>query len=335
MKIFADLHHAGLYASLKYLFEDRLGYELYRPIGMEWYDKGYWKLAGYYNNAPQTIHQYLSINPLLSADKGYYELEDSAHHITTKGLTWAQFLNTEIDVMIASIPEHIECYLEVVQKYKAKAKFVYQIGNVGWHTIIPWDKLNNVMASVKTFEVPEGKNAVFYRQEFDLAPFSIKAKVENKIASFVNCMPQKEKFERLKGLLPDYKFQAHGIDGHDGVISGLENIAKVMRSCKFGYHNKPEGDGYGHIIHNWFAAGVPIIVNMKDYENKLAGEMLKDMDTCIDMSDGNVDRVAGIVRELNDNDYYTMCKNVKNVFENTVDFRRDAISVDKFLARLI
>lgn len=42
MRVLADYHHHDLFESLAILFEDRLGWELYRPIGMEWFDEGYW-----------------------------------------------------------------------------------------------------------------------------------------------------------------------------------------------------------------------------------------------------------------------------------------------------
>lgn len=57
MKVLADHHHDDLYESLRILFEDRLGWELYRPIGTEWYTEGYWDVY----NHPDTVTQYLGL----------------------------------------------------------------------------------------------------------------------------------------------------------------------------------------------------------------------------------------------------------------------------------
>src|SRR5690242_6385574 len=41
MKVLADYHHHDLWESLELLCA-RLGWDLYRPIGMDWYEQGYW-----------------------------------------------------------------------------------------------------------------------------------------------------------------------------------------------------------------------------------------------------------------------------------------------------
>ena len=41
MKVLADYHHHDLWESLELLFA-RFGWTLYRPIGMEWFEQGYW-----------------------------------------------------------------------------------------------------------------------------------------------------------------------------------------------------------------------------------------------------------------------------------------------------
>src|SRR3990167_1968898 len=55
--VFTDFHHAGLLNSLIMLFEGRLGGAVYRPIGTEWHEKGYWKIYDH----PATVQQYLGI----------------------------------------------------------------------------------------------------------------------------------------------------------------------------------------------------------------------------------------------------------------------------------
>lgn len=42
LRCLADFHHTDLYRGFQMLFEQRLGYELYRPCGPEWYPRFYW-----------------------------------------------------------------------------------------------------------------------------------------------------------------------------------------------------------------------------------------------------------------------------------------------------
>lgn len=45
MRALVDRHQADLYYSLQLLFEDRLGVQLFTPIGHEWWDEGYWNFG--------------------------------------------------------------------------------------------------------------------------------------------------------------------------------------------------------------------------------------------------------------------------------------------------
>ncbi len=41
MIVLCDMHHTDLFKGLQFLFEKRFGWELYRPEGREWFDRGY------------------------------------------------------------------------------------------------------------------------------------------------------------------------------------------------------------------------------------------------------------------------------------------------------
>ena len=76
-----------LYYSLYCLLEKRLGFELYRPIGIDWFNEGYWKIAEPYNNSIDTINQFLE-SDLISPERyhatcGYYNhsCKDDIYHI--------------------------------------------------------------------------------------------------------------------------------------------------------------------------------------------------------------------------------------------------------------
>lgn len=328
MNIFADFHHDALFNSFKLLFEKRLGHRVYRPIGTEWFTEGFWKIAEPYNNNQGTIDQFLK--PYSTPTDGTKPLNEQLDDC----LTLEQFKEMDIDIVIATIPAHIQPYKRLISQYKPNAKFIYQMGNIGWHKEVPWDQVDNLMASVKPFEVPENKNVVFYRQEFDLDIFRPQHLIPNKtITSFVNCLPEPEKYGQLKAALPEYLFNAFGGSCPDGSVVDISTIATFMNVSKFGYHNKPYGDGYGHVIHNWFACGIPIIVNMKDYEDKLAGELLEDGVTCINLDLG-VENTVKRVRNMCDLEYLDMQNHVINRFQEVVNFRQDAENVKDFISKL-
>lgn len=328
MNIFADFHHDALFNSFKLLFEKRLGYKVYRPIGTEWFTEGFWKIAEPYNNNPGTIDQFLK--PYSTPTDGTKPLNEQLDDC----LTLKQFKNTNIDLVIATIPAHIQPYKRLIREYAPSAKFIYQMGNIGWHKEVPWDQVDNLMASVKPFEVPDNKNVVFYRQEFDLDIFYPKYLIpENKITSFVNVLPEPEKYEQLKAALSEYEFKAYGGSCPDGSINNVSTIAEIMNDSKFGYHNKPFGDGFGHVINNWAACGKPVIVNMKDYKDKLAGELLEDGITCIDFDLG-VENTVNRIRNMSDLEYFDMCNNVIKRFKEVVNFEQDAENIKNFISKL-
>lgn len=323
LQIFSDFHHSSLFTSLKLLFEDRLGHTVYRPIGLEWFEQGYWKIAEPYNNYPGTVEQFLK--PGSTPTDGTPPLNDNTYDC----ITLEQFKEMDIDIIIASIPAHIQAYKRLIREHKPNAKLIYHIGNIGWHNDIPWNEVDNVMASVKPFEVPIGKNVVFYRQEFDTKVFRplLGANIRKMITSFVNILPQPEKFNRLKELLPDYAFGAFGAACPNGVVNNISEIAAIMQTSRFGYHNKPHGDGYGHVIHNWMAVGKPVILNFNDYKDKLAGDFL---DVCIDLDQG-VEQVASIINNMSDLEYIDLSNKVQDRFNEVVDFEQDAVNVKRFI----
>lgn len=348
MNVLADFHHAGLYASLHYLFEDRLGYNLYRPIGLEWFEQGYWKIAEPYLNNMATIRQFLAkdsvpsdgsqpLNQTDSVENGIHKIWDAAHGYYQKAIELETFKQMDFDIVIATVPDHIAAYKKLITDTGSKAKLVFQLGNIGWHNSIPWQLIDNVMASVKPFPVPSGKNTIFYKQEFDLNVFKpSNSAPEQLITSFVNCLPQGNKFYELEKALPEYKFEAHGITCRDGICQSTQEIANLMGRSSFGYHFKPQGDGFGHVLHNWFAIGRPILVGCDDYKDKLAGGLLEDMVTCIDISHRNAQEAADIVRRVvNGPDYERMCTAVKNRFKMRVNFEEDAYKVKQFIDALL
>ena len=132
--------------------------------------------------------------------------------------------------------------------------------------------------------------------------------------------------------MPDYQFESYGISCRNGKILEQGNVADLMRECEWGIHFKNKGDGYGHVIHSWFAVGRPVIYKGSQYHDRLAGKLLEHGVTGLDVEKVGIDQIPSAVKSV---DYEVMCKNVRQRFADVVDFEQDAIKVQKFLEELI
>src|SRR5260221_4346404 len=179
MIVFSDFHHESLAQSLQLLFEKRLGHKIFFPTGMEWFYQGHWKIGDPYGpSARNTALQFL--NGALPADgTGVVSVPN--------GMTFEQFKETPIDIMIASYYDHIPVYLDLIKKYHPQAKLITQYGNA-------WDVhplTTNLLSSTQPFSVPPSVNVCWYHQEFDttLYRFGIEDRNPQQLASFTNALP--------------------------------------------------------------------------------------------------------------------------------------------------
>jgi glycosyltransferase involved in cell wall biosynthesis len=342
MNIFVDYHHDGLLESFYRLFENRLNHKVYRPIGLEWFVSGYWKI----NDQRDTAEQYLSVDnvpkdgtpalntPLNHDGPEFYSFPREGY--TQKAVTFEEFLKMPIDIIIASIPAHIEPFQKLA-KIK-KAKFIFQVGN-------DWDFNSyyglNVLASIKKREVPATTNAIFYHQDFDTAKFAVANPVTSrKIYSFVNVYQENHGFKDFRALEKEakqfgFKFSSFGGQCRDGNIEGPQAIADKMAEAMAIFHVKSGGDGYGHIIHNAYAMGRPVITRRSDYAGKLAGDLMTD-ETCIDLDHYSISQAATMLNRMriNPEKLETMSAAAAARFKELVNFEEDAERIKQWLQTL-
>lgn len=340
MNIFSDYHHDSLITSLYRLFEGRLGHNLYRPIGMDWFSEGFWAI----NDQEDTARQYLEIgsdpkdktrklNEPGGNGRNYMEIQGLGS--THKAITLDTFKNIKIDVVIASIPAHIEPFKRLIKEYQPHAKLVLQVGNE-WN----WQEMpvDNLLVSTAKRVKPEGKNVVFYHQEFDEKIFFPRFFPREKIIScFINVLEEKpqdyELFLELERLMPDWEFRMYGAQNRDGNITTLEQLAEAMSESRFIFHCKTGGDGFGHVLWNAAFCGVPLITRMADYRGKLGETIMSDM-TSIFVDNKSPDM---IVREIADKNSRAMAMgwNIYDVAKDECNFEEDAEDVREWLANLI
>ena len=351
--VFSDQHHLSLYNSLSILFEQRLGGTLYRPIGKDWFTKGYWRMAELYNNHPSTIEQYLGINPGYNPPDGskplnrVKKIEDDVYYIYDpeylyyhKAITLEKFMKTKIDIVIASLPQHISSFQLLCNNHPDHPKLIYQVGNA-WTVSEGYAK--NIMASAN-ITVPDKTNLTIYHQEFDLNIFKPDLSYpDKKIYSFVNCFNTAdhyridwEFFNFAESKMPDWKFKSFGGSCRDGVANGAIDLSNKMREARFIWHVKKFGDGYGHVLHNAAAVGRPVITKISDYAGKLGEQLLIDGVTCINIDGLNLVEIIDKIKSYDDPEKYNaLCKNTYENFKKVVNFDREFESIKIFLKKLL
>lgn len=363
-KIFGDQHHLSLFNSLRLLFEKRLGGLLYRPIGKEWVEQGYWRMAELYNNSPETIEQYLGIRPdYIPADgsmklnkverieDGVYYILDPEYDYYHRAITLEKFMQVDIDIVIASIPQHIASFARLCEAHPKKPKLIYQVGN-SWTVNEGYAK--NIMASAIIPNVPADTNIVTYHQEFDLDIFypdrlrhanypTLSKMPEKNIYSFVNCFNTAQHYKgdwlnflEIEKQMPDWNFKSYGGSCRDGAANGARALADKIREARFVWQVKMGGDGYGHILHNTAACGRPMITRRWDYVGKLGERLLIDGVTCIGIEGLSIQEMKNKIEYYNEPvRYVKMCFDTYQNFKKVVDFDREEKDLTNFLNNLL
>ncbi|MEK6885091.1 MAG: hypothetical protein AABY22_36000 [Nanoarchaeota archaeon] len=357
INIFSDFHHGGLYFSQHLLFEKRLGYKLFRPLGLEWAEEGWWKLHEPYNFNLDTAKQYLQIKPEYKPMDGtvplnrvvkelptHYEVEDLAFGYIQKCITLNQFKEMDIDIIIASYAPHIPVYAELIQKYKPKAKLIHQQGNE-WY--VDFSQCKNLLASVLPYiidlngQVMYDVNSVFYHQEFSLDLFKPEYSDKKIIRSFVNTLSTQSLFHQdwidfleMEKYLPEYKFESYGAGCREGVVNEQKELARLMRQSKWGFMCKENGDGFGHILWNFAFCGKPLIIKSHQYKNKLGGLLMIDGETCFDIDKRGIMGVVNSIRNITNDKYDKMCQTIYEIAKKHCNFDEEELIIRNFLDNL-
>lgn len=347
-RVFCDFHHSSLLRSLVLLFEDRLDMELYRPIGMDWFDEGFWAI----NNQRDTAEQFLKISsqpldetpPLNEAEEfeiGRFRVMDPGNESSHRACTLTYFKNHQFDYVIASIPAHVPIFKELIRKYQPQAKLIVQMGN-NWQGYDFGDL--PVLASVKG-PINNAGRAIFYHQEFDLDifhPAPVPTQPANrKVYSFLNIIQNSgigwDYYSRLKeiGERQGWEYRAFGGQCPDGNMTGPRELADKMREAMFVYHVKPGGDGFGHIIHSAYAVGRPIITMPSHYKGQLAGDLLVP-GTFIDLDQFGIGEAKNILTRLSHDPtrLIEMGEKAAARFREVVDYNKESEEIKTWLSSL-
>lgn len=345
MRVLVDFHHSSLLRSLVMLFQDRLGMEVYRPIGMEWFYNGYWAINDLHDTAKQFLDwhsQPLDGTPELNdvvgwaMGQGYGKVKDPGGENTHAACSLDFFKENKFDYIIATIPAHVPLFKRLIKLHQPQAKLIIQMGN-NWDL----DKYPGeaVLASVAPQETTA--NALFYHQEFDLEIFKPSLmRSTTKIYSFLNVIQATSAwhdYTLLKDALEPRGFELRAFGGQcpDGNMTGPRELADAMRDAALIFHIKPGGDGFGHIIHNAYAVGRPVITRASHYKGQLAEQLLVP-GTFIDADQYSAGELAQEIIKLRDNPMTleAMGRKAAKVFKQVVDYNKEAEEVRSWLEKL-
>ncbi len=333
MRALVDRHHDGLYYSLQLLFEDRLGIDLYTPTGHDWWDAGYWRFGEGYGD-DRLAQQFLSTDgwhwTIGVTGEQYYTFDPHHPGRIVNGVTLNEARTMEWDYVIATVQDNQYGFTRLADELGAT--FVMQVGNT--NQFVDWSL--NPLALVSS-EVPIIKErAVRYHQEIDRDVFAYREPTGAPvIRSFVNCFastPCERQWREAAALLPEVEFGSHGIDGPDGDITAVTDIADLMAGSSFGWHDKVQGDGFGHIIHDWAAIGRPLIGHASHYRGLMAEGFWQDGITCIDLDKHSIEVVAEMVRLIlaDPPTHRMMCEAIRAEFDK-IDWDGEAEAIRALL----
>ncbi len=110
-----------------------------------------------------------------------------------------------------------------------------------------------------------------------------------------------------------------------------------MRAARIGLHFKRWSDGYGHVIHNLFAVGKPVVATASYYKGKLAEPLFVDGVTSFDVQTRTNQEVTDIVRRLAfDDDFHRqISENSAARFKEIVDFDAEAQEIRAMLENVL
>jgi glycosyltransferase involved in cell wall biosynthesis len=140
------------------------------------------------------------------------------------------------------------------------------------------------------------------------------------------CLPQRYKFDFIGKTLGPIR----------DMIVCSEEMAHTLRTSSFTWIWKPGGEGYGHILHNSFAVGTPVIISISQYKDYIGADLLTDGETCIDLDGRSAKEIAEKIKYFTDTpgEMRKMRERVYQRFTEVVNFDREFTQIQKFLGEL-
>ncbi len=322
--VLVDRHHSGLFHSWQ-LMARRFGWTLYTPIGHDWWDQWYWSFGRSTYNDDRLAQQFLMGTPGVDGLGPLIDGEFPAWPINgvmleeAKGMDWA--------FVIATVPDNEHGFHRFAQE--TGAQYVVGIGNTGQSVEWSLDPI-----ALSSSEMPLVGKGVVYHQPMDPIKYHpiFVPELRHTAASFVNCMPQMgscwDQLEAASGR--GLRVPVYGINGPEGVIKPYAAMVNTMSLHGWGWHDKAQGDGFGHVIHSWAAVGRPLIGHASHYRGKLAERFWQHGVTCLDLDRISIEEAVRVVQTIKPERHESMCQAIRAEFDK-IDFEGEADQIADLL----
>lgn len=373
MNVLCDFHHTDLFRSLRCLFEKRLGFHFFRPVGLDWWTEEY-----FYHPEPVYGKGCLQREKFHTDHlRDYPGPSHYPHGLDALEWSWITLHEAaqKIDLIVVTHPSNEQAFLRFRERFRPKAKVIRYIGNEGEH---PGDGFVNLLCANKQIhnKLKSTKHSIHFHPEFDLEvykwtnPPHLKKPV---IRTFLNYIyhdaPQSDKNlyqYHKKKLRWKTNFYTHGLgtpprrvklspnvplwkyicdrygdnfhmpdlNTNDGEPQTHEEIGGLMQNTNLAWHVK-RADGYGYAIHQLYACGRPIICERSNYIDKTAEKLLVDTKTCVMLDGNHAQDIKKILFYLKREENLRMCENAYTIFKASIDFQSEANQIKKFIDLLI
>jgi hypothetical protein len=377
VRVLADYHlghHHDLWESLELLFTDRFGWELLRPIGMDWFEQGYWNHERKWHG-DAIARQYLEPwgSDVTDLD-GRLSRLDTSHNRVQKLVTLEQARELRPDIVISTLAHNHEGLARFAAE--VGATFGLQIGNVrfGAQDMAEdrWDLAAfGLVSGVMPLTPP--KPHVTYHQEFAVPDYTSPQRLRGwdrdctdpncswvksgepwrcdipadhpfRVSSFVQCYPETDWAYKwmtdTAAVAPEFDWRVYGAYGQApvdqyaaGNLDVCAYVQRAMQASDAAWHLKRWSDGYGHVIHNWFAVGRPVFGFESYYRDQLAGPLWVEGVTSYNVEGRTPAEIAALLRELRDDEdkHLRMCEAAAARFREVVNFDAEADQIRRLL----
>lgn len=334
MKILADFHHPDLYESYLLTLQDRLGYDVYRMIGDQWFTKNYWTFEkSWAGDKYAKMFLPLDENDRIVGD--HYERDDPRHPGRTfKMLTLDQAREMRIDYVLTSVTNNHQSFQNFVNEINSK--HIIQVGNNEHY--VNWQP--GMLGLISTSAVvPSSIRYVRYSPEFDVqnlfyhSPVPVDGPVGSFILVWHGDRPQTlGLLNYVADSIPERPFYVYGEEGQ--VLETDPLVAERMQEVAAFWHTKAVGDGYGFVIHQSASIGRPLI-GMRHYYHGARASFLWDPKSSLDLDSMKPETAAAEVKALLDDPdrLISMGEHAYSLFQSRVNFDEDAENIRKLLER--
>ena len=349
IRVLTDAIHADLLESLHLTLEDRLGYEVYVPHGMGWFEAGIWqfeKAAHHDAVARQFLQPWHD-------DRDTWDVATATRHVvrddtthpgrTIRRLTLEQAADLKPDLIISTLAENDRGLVEFARTIGAH--FGVQVGNQGQQS--NWMAAEFALLSSTTPGFAAWMPHVYYHQEFDTARLfdaETARALPDRVGTWVQCATTSGGYDRFKALASrtglDWRWYGHcgePDEHHGGNMPNTPEVAARMHEARIAWHWKEWSDGYGHVIHNLAAIGRPLLLTSRYYEDKLAGPLLVEGVTSWDVRAHTDDELVRIVSRLaSDDDHWRrVCEDTAARFREVVSWEGEAEAIRVMLENVL